>query len=322
MIMLTSAFLAGLAIFGFSYIMLDQLAGEGAQSRRRLQVRTQSLRGTPLNQSIEKIYRLSEISALNRFLKKQRAADTLNRWIEMSGWKISAGFFILISLLAGAVLYCVLMLSGLPALFAAAGAGAAAVFGPFALLSYKRNRYLNQFNEHFPKSLQIIRAALSAGLGLSMSFERVAKDSPYPVNIEFSKMMDEMALGKNFFDSLNLLKKRVPLISVKTFVIAISVQKESGGNLVELIRNLEETIYAAGSLKKEMRVLSTQARVSGWIIAALPLMLVVAIKTINPGYFGILTETETGRKLVFITLVLQVLGFLTIKKVVTFKIVT
>lgn len=322
MMAVAAALLAGIAIFGFSYCLLDQLAGESAQSRRLMRSRAHALKGPLSAPAIEKAYRLSEIEAFNRFLKKQRTAPAINRALEMAGWKISAGFFILISLMAAALLYCFLMLTGLSFWCAAALSGAAAVFGPAALLSFKRRQYLDQFTEHFPKALQIIRAALSAGLGLSVSFERVAKDSPYPVNLEFSKMMDEMALGKNFSECLLDLKNRVPLNAVKTFVVAISVQRESGGNLAELIRNLEETLYAAGTLRKEMRVLCTQARLSGWIIGALPIFLAVAIKIINPRYYGVLTETEGGRQLVLATVVLQVLGFLTIKKFVTFKIVT
>ena len=311
--------LYSVAFFGFSFFLLDNIAGLSAFERNQFRNRLREIRPqSPI--TVEKINRYSEIKALDEILHKQEFSRKLNRLIEIAGWRLSISIFILVSLFATALIYFFLRWHHVNQLVAFASGGAVMVVVPALTLKFKYDQYIKKFSTHFPKALQTIQGGLSAGLSFAMAFERVAKDCPYPVNVEFTHLLDELSLGKSFMDAVIGLQRRVPTLDVRTFVIAVNVQQEAGGNLVELMANLGDTITARTLLRQEFHALTAQARLSGWIIGLLPLFLAGIIKVINPAYYSILVNTESGKHLLMITLALEVIGIICIKKIVTFKV--
>jgi tight adherence protein B len=211
---------------------------------------------------------------------------------------------------------------GLPTVYAALAAFISLITIPTFILKVKADRYIKRFTTHFPKALQVIRGCLSAGLGLPVSFERASTDCPYPVSREFKIMEEKQSLGKSFVECLSDMSARIPTSDVKTFTVAITVQQEAGGNLVELMRNLEETITARITLRKELSVLTAQARFSGLVLGLLPPALAVAIKTVNPDYFALFFEHPMGRPLVAYIIILEILGFIVIQWLINIRIKT
>ncbi len=315
--------IAGLyALFccGLSYLLLDQLIGVSASQRKQFRTRVAELESAP-GISIERVRRFSHIGFIDRFLHSKQWVYKLDLLLEIAGWKISANVFILLALLGVGILYYYLILQKMHPFFAVIVASAALVTAPAAILKYKRMKYIDLFTSHFPKALQVIRGALAAGHGLPISFERAAQDAPFPVNVEFKRMMKQMQLGRSLTGALLDFKKRIPTSDIEMFVVAITVQQESGGNLVELVRNLEDTINTRVLMRRELRVLTAQARLSGWIIFMTPIFLAIALQFINPAYLALLFDTRSGRQLLIFTIVWQMIGLVAIRKIVNIRIV-
>jgi len=310
-----------LTIFGMSFLALDYLGGRSSFERGRLRLRMERLNPVPAA-PIEKGVHFSDIKLLNRILTGQSYARKLNHLLKMTDWRISTSLFILSSVLGAALLFILVRWRGLPLVYSGMVSGLALFFIPMMLLRAKRSKYLKKFDIHFPRALQVIRGSLDAGVGLMTAFESAAKDSPYPVNTEFTFLNEEMALGQNLVDTLTDFQKRIPTQDAKTFSIGISVQQESGGNLVELMGNLEETISARAGLRREMNALTAQARLSGWIIGCLPLVLAGVLWRLNPDYMSVLFDTELGQMILLVVIVMQLIGFACIKKLVSVKIMT
>jgi len=315
---LIAALLLAVAAFFFIYFLLDKTAGDAAFRQGRLNARLAEMT-RPVAESVEKKNRYSDIRALNQILMRQAFISKLNRMLQVSGWGFSVGAFILVSLLGSFLLFVLLYRAGITPAFAAPLSAAMLWFVPGAILKYKYAKYLNLFSERFPSALQIIHGSIGVGFGLSQALERVAKDAPHPVNKEFQAILRETQLGESLINALLNLYKRVPIADVKTFVIAISIQHESGGNLSELIGNLEKTIHARVLLRKELSALTAQAKMSGKVLVAIPFFLAAMLQLINPGYLQPLFEDEIGKKVVIYTIAQIVIGALVIRKMVNLK---
>ena len=311
------------SLFGISFAALDAVAGHSASSRNRFQDRLRDITysNQEVTSTLEKKYFYSDIKALEKLLKKQVFVRRLNFLLELTGWGISASTFILSSLLAAFLVYYLTIRAGwimAASLFVSILTLAVV---PKMILMFHYNRYMNKFGAHFPKALQVIRGAVQAGLGLNTSLERVALDCPYPLNKEFRRILDQMSLGKSFIESLLAMKERIPTMDVRTFVLALTVQQESGGNLAELLTNLEDTITTRVVMRKELRALTAQGRASGLVLAILPIAVFIIINLVNHSYLNEF-KTDLGKKLMMLGIGLQFLGFIWIQKIVSIKLRT
>lgn len=314
----TAALLLAVAAFFFIYYLLDKTAGDSAFRQARLDARLAEMTRTT-TESVEKKNRYSDIRALNQILMRQAFVQQFQRMLKVSGWGFSMGAFILVSLLGAFILFGILYKTGVtPALAMPIAAGMLWLI-PSSILKYKYKKYLSLFGERFPNALQIIHGSMGVGFGLAQALERAARDAPYPVNKEFSVILSETQLGESLINALSNLYKRIPTADVKTFVIAVSIQHDSGGNLSELIGNLEKTIKARVMLRNELNALTAQAKMSGQILVALPIFLAGFLSVINPEYLKPLIEEDLGRKVIIYTLIQIVIGALVIKKMVSLK---
>ncbi len=313
-----AALFLAVAAFLFIYFLLDKTAGDSAFREARLNARLSEMTRTN-TESVEKKNRYSDIRALNRILMRQAFVTRFNRMLQVSGWGISMGVFILGSMVGAFLAFGLLYKAGITPWVAAPVAAIMLWFIPTAILKYRYNFYLDLFSQRFPAALQIIHGAIGVGFGLSQALARVAKDAPHPVNKEFAGILAEIQLGENLINALSNLYKRIPTSDVKTFVIAISIQHDSGGNLSELIGNLEKTINARVLLRKELSALTAQAKMSGKVLVAIPFCLAAMLYLINPDYLRPLFEEEMGRKVIMYTLAQIVVGTLVIRKMVNMK---
>lgn len=305
---------------GVFYIVLDIIFGQASREKRIINKRLASLTSEG-NVEIEKKGYFSDIKKLNELFSKQALMIKLNQSIEMSGLRISTSLFLFTCLFASVAIGLVFVSYGFERLPSMGLSFAFIFLSAFLYLRIARIRYIAAFTKNFPKAIQVMKGALGAGLGLQSSIERAALDSPYPVNVEFTHVIRELQLGKNFGEAISSLSKRIGTADMITFAVGVTVQQQAGGNLVELMRNLEETINARVLMRKELNSLTAQAKLSGIIIGFLPFILTAAIKIINPSYIDILFTSSSGQQLLGMTLFLQFVGFIVIKKMTNVRII-
>jgi len=185
---------------------------------------------------------------------------------------------------------------------------------PQAYLKHKQNARLQAFNLQLGDALVIMANALRAGFGFHQTMETVRKEMPPPIAAEFAWTLREMNLGFSYEEALTNLSKRVGSEDLDIVVSGIIIQRKVGGNLAEVLDNISATIRERVRIKREIRVLTAQGRLSGLIIGILPLVLVFAMLVINPGYFNVMLREPAGVAVLAAGGVLEVLGIIIIRR--------
>ena len=205
-------------------------------------------------------------------------------------------------------------------LLAIVGAGLAATVVPFLHVWWKRSQRLNAFLEHLPDALELMSRSLSAGHAFSESLQMVASEMPEPVATEFRKTYEEQNLGLSLKLALENLSQRVPLLDLRLCIMAIMIQRETGGNLAEILEKVAMTIRERFRIMEDLKTLTTSSRLSSWILCGIPIFLAVAVTVMNPDYMSVLWSDPRGHKLVALAVVLQITGMLVIRKILNIKI--
>lgn len=192
-----------------------------------------------------------------------------------------------------------------------AGAGA-----PFLYLYQKRKARLMKFEAQFPDALEFVSRAMRSGHAFSVSLEMLHKEYSAPLADEFRRTFDEQNLGLPLEVALERLGTRVPLLDVHFFVSAVLLQKRTGGNLASLLDNLAYLIRERFKLRGRIRAVSAHGRISGLVLSMIPLTVGVLMFYTNPSYILFFFDDPDGKKLLAICIILQFLGFITIRKIV------
>ena len=227
------------------------------------------------------------------------------------------------------VLIVSLVLAALMALIAAAVTksrlsmpiGAAVGFSlPFLVLRSKRTRRLRTFEEAFPEALDLISRALKAGHAFATGLKMVADEMAEPIGPEFRKTFDEQNFGLPLKDSLENLTLRVPLLDMKFFATAVLIQRETGGNLSEILENLAHVVRERFKILRQVRVYTAHGRLTGYVLLALPAVLAIALSFINPEHMNMLVRERMGQMMLLVAIVMQFIGFIWIKQVVKIEV--
>ena len=259
------------------------------------------------------------VPALDKFFSGSQRGTALNNWIDQSGVKTTASAVIL------AAAACALVF-GVGITFAvraswALPAGAALGFAvPFFVLSFKRTRRLRTFEEQFPEALDLIARALKAGHAFATGLKMVADEMPEPVGPEFRKTFDEQNFGLPLKDALENLTRRVPLIDVRFFATAVLIQRETGGNLSEILENLAHVVRERFKILRQVRVYTAHGRMTGYVLLALPAVLCIALSFINPDHMNLLFRERMGQMLLMTAAVMQFIGYMWIRQVVKIEV--
>lgn len=259
--------------------------------------------------------RLSSIPALDRFLGRARMAGALQRLLVESGLNLTVGAFVLSSVLGAAiglvVGWTVLKLTVAALVLALLGA-----IAPYVYVRHKRTVRLRVFEEQFPEAIDLISRALRAGHALTTGLGMVADEIPAPVGAEFKRLYDEQNFGMSLPDAMRAMAERVPVLDAKFFVTAVLTQRESGGNLSEVLDNLASVMRERFKLKRQIRVISAHGRISGWVLSCLPPALAAALFVLSPNFMRILWEDPLGLRLVMVAVTLQLIGTYAISRLV------
>lgn len=197
---------------------------------------------------------------------------------------------------------------------------AALMILPIFYLKQRQAKRRNAFTNQLPDVLTLLVGSLRAGYGLSQALELVAREVPEPAAKEFQRVMRGMSLGLPMHRALEGMADRVESDDLDLVVTAINVQYEMGGNLSTVLENISETIRQRARVLREVRVLTAQQRLTGNILAGMPILLAVALSVISPGYFDAFFEEGWVRMLPLGAAVMMVLGFVFIRKIVNIKV--
>ena len=319
-VVLAFFFGAGL-VFGGAY---GGMQLPGMLARRKVDARLQeiSLGNAPDDDATKGVLKAANegpLPIIDRTFGKTARGSAITSLIEQSGSKASLSAVILVAVLMGIMGALVI------AVFTHASWSMPVGFGiglslPFAFLRFKRTRRMRAFEEAFPEGLDLIARALKAGHAFATGLKMVADEMPEPVGPEFRKTFDEQNFGLPLKDALENLTVRVPHLDVRFFATAVLIQRETGGNLAEILENLAHVVRERFKILRQVRVYTAHGRLTGYVLLALPAFLAVALMFINPEHMNLLFREPLGHKLLVATVVLQTVGYLWIQKVIKIEV--
>jgi tight adherence protein B len=263
--------------------------------------------------------RLTASPWLNRWLARMNLAAKASLFLYQANVKTTLGSLVLASLTLSAVLgYAWYWQSGQA--FTALLVFAACLPLPFAFVQRMRTKRLFTLEQQLPEALSMVVSALRVGHSLVASLGAVAQESPDPIAGEMRKCFEEQNYGVDLRTSLTNLTRRVPVQDYRIFVAAVMVQKESGGNLAEVLDKVALTARERFRLKKQVSVHTAQGRMTGWILSFLPVIIGLAMYLMNPDGMSVLWKSETGLKMLYVATGMDVVGALIIRKIVNIRV--
>ena len=262
---------------------------------------------------------LSEVPAIERLLLGIPRINHLDRLLVQSGLDWTVAKLLAISLLFGATAYVMLSFFNLLP-FLQLGTALAAFLVPFAYVQWKRSRRLRRMEQQLPDTLDLIGRAMRAGHALPSGLQMVGDEMVDPIAEEFRITHDEINFGVSMQQALTNLSERVPITDVRYFVVAVLVQREAGGNLTEVLDNLSKLIRSRLKFHAKIRVLTTEGRMSAWVLGLLPFALAGLLNFANHDFISILWTDPAGIQITQIVLGMMAVGALWLYRLVQIRV--
>jgi tight adherence protein B len=300
--------------------LLDERRSRARLLRERLATVQQAAERQPTEElALLRDELLSEIPALNRLLQRSPRITGLQRLLQQGDMKVRAGNFLLICVCSAAVFGMLLMLLTRVTIFGWVGAVAGLAI-PFFYASFRRQKRFQKFEELFPEAIDTLARAVRAGHAFTTALELIANEMAEPVSGEFRKLFEEQKFGLPVRDALLNLAERVPIVDVKFFVTAVMLQRETGGNLAEILDNLSYVIRERFKILRQVRVYTAQGRLTMLLLMALPPIIVLIMEVMNPDFIKPLFSDPIGHILVVVGVILQTIGFFLIRKIIQIQV--
>jgi tight adherence protein B len=313
-----------LVVFGLT-ISATYFLVEAPASRKRVRLRVEAVRQSaagPMVTAEGLVFRESVLSGLpfvDRFLFEVPGIRSLQRFVQQSGLSLTVGRLLLISLalaLCGGLAGLLLELPwGLTAALMVLPASI-----PFVVVATKRYQRLSKFEELFPDAMDLLARAVRAGHAFTTALELIATEMPEPLASEFRTTYDQQNLGLPLRDALYNLTVRVPSPDVRIFVTALQIQRESGGNLAEILDNLSYVVRERFKLYRQIRTLTAEGRISMYFLMGLPPLTALGLGIVNPDYLTELFVDPLGHKMLMAGVVMQTIGYFVIRKIIRMKV--
>ena len=316
------------ALFVFVLVTGLVLGGYAALSRlpdamkqRRLDRRLQELSAAPTAEASDIVMKATEgrFATIDRLAAGTSGGLWMGALIKQSGVKTTPGTIAMASFGAAVILFFLVSVFTRP-LWAPF---AAAVFGlalPTLVLMRKRSSRLKRFEEQFPEALDLLSRAIKAGHAFQTAMGMVAEELPEPVGPEFRKTFEQQNFGLPLREALNQMTDRIPIIDVRFFVTAVLIQRETGGNLSEILDNLAHVVRERFKVLRQVRVHTAHGRFTGWVLLALPAALAIALSFINPEHMDLLFDERMGQMMLMGAVVMQAIGYFWIRQVIKIEV--
>jgi len=306
--------------------LLDQRSAQARLLRERLaSVQEAAARQPSEELALLRDEMLSKIPAIDNLLRRSSRISNLQPFLEQANLKIRAGNILMLCGISAVGLAGVgfLAAGSLPPnqalLFAAVGLVLGG-FLPYSYASYRRTKRFQKFEELFPEAIDTLARAVRAGHAFTTALELIANELSEPVASEFRKLFEEQKFGLPVRDALMNLAERVPLVDVKFFVTAVMLQRETGGNLAEILDNLSYVIRERFKIMRQVRVYTAQGRLTMMLLMGLPPVIVITMLTTSPAFIRPLFADPIGHFLVVAGIVLQTLGYFVIRKIIRIQV--
>ena len=262
---------------------------------------------------------LSQIPALDVFLRRSERVSAIQVMLAQGDTNMRAGNFL-------ALCAIISLVAGLAA-FIWSGKGpvawAAMLIGfllPYSYASYRRNKRFEKFEELFPEAIDTLARAVRAGHAFTTAIEMIASEVAEPVCGEFRKLYEEQKFGMPVRDALVNLTERVPLVDVKFFVTAVMLQRETGGNLAEILDNLSYVIRERFKIQRQVRVYTAQGRLTMALLMGMPPVIVTVMLLVEPAFIRPLFSDPIGHTLLVAGITLQTIGYFVIRKIIKIQV--
>jgi tight adherence protein B len=262
---------------------------------------------------------LSRIPAFDTFLRRSERVSLLQKMLAQGNVDVRAGNFLMLCAVSALVFAVVASIAGGNPLFGWAG-GVLGFFIPYAYASHMRTKRFQKFEEKFPEAIDTLARAVRAGHAFTTALEMIANEVSEPVAGEFRQLYEEQKFGLPVRDALMNLADRIPLVDVKFFVTAVMLQRETGGNLAEILDNLSYVIRERFKILRQVRVHTAQGRLTMVLLMALPPTIVVIMQLLNPGFIRPLFTDPIGHALIVGGITLQTMGYFVIRRIIRIQV--
>jgi tight adherence protein B len=286
---------------------LDLLTGTGASSAKSLAAKEASILSQPLD---------SQAGLMQTFLERFGNVSLL---FEQADTNLTVPKFAMISVgmgMAGVLLGLVLHIH--PATLPIACVSLAVL--PLFWLLFRRKRRLKAFSAQLPDALEMMSRTLRSGQSLGFGFNMVSTEMPAPIGKEFGRVFEEQNLGTALEESLRSMTERIPNLDLKFFVTALILQRQTGGDLAEILDKIGALIRDRFRIWGQIQALTGEGRLSGIVLLALPFFLLIAVYKLNPEYIMLLFRDPMGTKMLVVAAIMQIFGALVIRKIVDIKV--
>jgi tight adherence protein B len=314
-----------LGTFGIGFLM-DQRSARARLLRERLASAQKAAERQPNEElALLRDEMLSKIPALDSLLRRSALISNLQTLLSQADLKIRAVDVLILCLFSSAALGVVALFATGPlppnesSLFVGMGVLLGAIL-PYSVAAHRRTRRFQKFEELFPEAIDTLARAVRAGHAFTTALELIANEISEPVASEFRKLFEEQKFGLPVRDALLNLTERVPLVDVKFFVTAVMLQRETGGNLAEILDNLSYVIRERFKIMRQVRVYTAQGRLTMMLLMGLPPVIVVSMLVLNPSFIQPLFADPIGHALIVVGLTLQTLGYFVIRKTIQIQV--
>jgi tight adherence protein B len=262
---------------------------------------------------------MSNVPWLHQIMMKWSWSTKLQDFVSQSGMTLKPAKLLMICAIAGLGSY---LGAGyfFPHFYYTLPIGIIAASLPMAFVAFTRSRRLRKFEEHFPEALDLLGRAVRAGHAFTTGLEMISKECPEPLAGEFRTAFEEQNFGLPLRDALLNLTERIPLIDVRFFVTALLIQKETGGNLAEILDGLARVIRDRFRIYREVQVRTAQGRLTAGILIALPIAMLLILSALNPKYVGVLFTDPMGPVVLVTAAVMQLIGSAILWKIIHFEV--
>jgi tight adherence protein B len=262
---------------------------------------------------------LSRIPAFDTFLRRSDRVSQLQKMLAQGSVDVRAGNFLMLCAVSAVAFAAIAFFAGGNILFGWAGA-LLGFFIPYAYASHMRTKRFAKFEEKFPEAIDTLARAVRAGHAFTTALEMIANEVSEPVAGEFRQLYEEQKFGLPVRDALLNLADRIPLVDIKFFVTAVMLQRETGGNLAEILDNLSYVIRERFKILRQVRVHTAQGRLTMVLLMALPPTIVLIMQLLNPGFIRPLFTDPIGHALIVGGITLQTLGYFFIRRIIRIQV--
>ena len=304
----------------FSAISLyDQRKAQARVLRDRLSTVQKPSEQTTPEMALLRDEVLSRIPAFDTLLRRSERVSLLQKMLAQGNIDVRAGNFLMLCAVSAVVFAVIAFIAGGHVLFGWVGA-LLGFFIPYAYASHMRTKRFQKFEEKFPEAIDTLARAVRAGHAFTTALEMIANEVSEPVAGEFRQLYEEQKFGLPVRDALLNLADRIPLVDVKFFVTAVMLQRETGGNLAEILDNLSYVIRERFKILRQVRVHTAQGRLTMVLLMALPPTIVVLMLMLNPGFIRPLFTDPIGHALIVGGITLQTMGYFVIRRIIRIQV--